>query len=131
MNKEELTQFKGVELNTKVASEYAKVRLGLVPEEWTAYAWSSCIDQHCADEVFSEIEDLLEDDDECIYRIKHKIEALEEKMCLLDPLPHTQMYVKLIKAPNMMVARELWDNESEVEVKVCLVDWELLQEVLK
>jgi hypothetical protein len=125
-----IDKFKGVELNTKVASEYAKIRLGLVPDEWTAYEWSSCINQHSADGVFSEIEDLLEDDDEYIYRIKHKIEALKKELCGVDALPTTQMHVKLIKAPNMKVARQLWDSATEVEVKACLVDWVLVQEVL-
>lgn len=127
MRTEDLQQFKGMPLDTKSAEAYAKVRLGL-GDDWCAYAWSWGIGKYSAKDAIQVISTLVEDREAITSRITLD---LHEQMGGSDHLPNNQMVVKLVNAPSIKVLIEAWGNEEELETKIFLVDWNLLQDFLK
>lgn len=127
MNVEDLKQFAGVGLDTKTAEAYAILRLGLNPDEWCAYAWSACIDKHSPEDAIEKLEEWEEDEGGILS--ESFSDDLRDEFCGADMLTKHQMLVRLVKAPDIKAARIIWDDELEVEYKVCLVDWDLVQEL--
>ena len=119
-----LQQFKGQSLTCDNAEAYAKIRLGL-GDDWCAYSWTHMMPEYEANEVLDEL-DPMDAEDVSTYFLND----LRDRMSGSQRLPKDQMIVKLCNAPNVKVAREVWDNEDYLEEKVCLVDWDLLQETL-
>ena len=129
MTLEDLKQFKDQDYcNSDVAEAYAKVRLGL-GDDWCACAWS-----HCFEEVdvpdFDQWHEMIEDD-EPTHMIVSDIETTLDECTENHILPKGQMYVKMVNAPDLKAARLVWNDEGEIDYKICLVDWELIKMLLE
>jgi len=119
------SQFKDKKLTTETAEAYAKMRLGL-DDEWCVYSWSACVDRYGAEHALDDVGTVLDDEGEITVS---QMEDIYDDLKGSRMLPVGQLIVYLVNAPNIKIAREGWDYEIEMEHKVCLIDWNLVQEL--
>jgi len=132
LNLDQLKQFKGLPLNANTSEAYAKMRLGL-GDDWCACTWSFLIPRNDAstsfDKAFNAIEE-FEHDEDCFDSINNALEELAEELSGSDVVPRQQMWVRLANVPDVKALREAIADELELEYQVCLIDWDLVQQLV-